>query len=87
MDTRVPINSTLSSLIPSTSFEDSIIFLIPCEYDPVEGYGSLSEDSIDSSEVIESSEDEIGIIKIDEIHAINEVSISNDLDGINEKLL
>ena len=38
--------------ITSTTNEDSIITLINCEYDPEDGYDSLSEDeeSIDSSE-------------------------------------
>ena len=65
--------SSLST--PSISTEDSIINLIPCEYDPEEGYGSLSEDSVDSSEILDSSDDELEIIKINEIYKTNEQSI------------
>ena len=63
--------------ITSTTNEDSIIILIPCEYDPEEGYGSLSEseDSLDSSEILDSFDDELEIIKINEIYKIHEQSI------------
>ena len=64
-----------SSSTPSTSTEDSIINLMPCEYDPVDGYGSQSEDAIDSSELIDSSDDELEVIKINEIYNINMQSI------------
>ena len=64
-----------SSSTPSTSTEDSIINLMPCEYDPVDGFGSQSEDSIDSSELIDSSDDELEVIKINEIYNINMQSI------------
>ena len=60
--------------ITSTTNEDSIITLINCEYDPEDGYDSLSEDeeSIDSSEILDSSDDELEIIKINEIYKITE---------------
>ena len=59
--------------ITSTTNEDSIITLINCEYDPEDGYDSLSEDeeSIDSSEIVDSSDDELEIIKINEIYKTN----------------
>ena len=62
---------------PSASTEDSIITLIPCEFDPEDGYDSLSEveDSIDSSEILDSSDDELEIIKINEIYKTTEQSI------------
>ena len=66
-------NSSIST--QSISFEDSLITLIPCEYDPEEGYGSLSEDSIDSSEILDSSDEELEIIKINEIYKTNEQTI------------
>ena len=75
MNTKISNNYSSLSTAPSTSTEDSIITLIPCEYDPEEGYGSLSEDSIDSSELIDSSDDELETIKINEIYKINEKSI------------
>ena len=63
--------------ITSTTNEDSIITLINCEYDPEDGYDSLSEDeeSIDSSEILDSSDDELEIIKINEIYKANEQTI------------
>ena len=69
-------NSSIS-LIPLTLNEDSIINLIPCEYDPIDGYGSpsVSEDSNDSSEIIDDSDDELETIKINEIHKISELLI------------
>ena len=75
MNTKISNNYSSLSTAPSTSTEDSVITLIPCEYDPEEGYGSLSEDSIDSSELIDSSDDELETIKINEIYKINEKSI------------
>ena len=57
------------------SIEDSIITLIPCEYDPIDGYGSSSEDSIDSSEIIDSSDEELETIKINVYYKINKQSI------------
>ena len=62
---------------PSASTEDSIITLIPCEFDPEDGYDSLSEveDSIDSSEILDSSDDELEIIKINEIYKTTEKTI------------
>ena len=66
------MDSTIS-LIPLILNEDySIINLIPCEYDPIDGYGSPSEDSIDTSEVIDSSDDELEVIKINEFYKIKE---------------
>ena len=70
-----PSTSTEDSfinLMPLTLNEDSIINLIPCEYDPIDGYGSPSEDSIDSSEVIDSSDDELEVIKINQFYKTNE---------------
>ena len=61
----------LSSSTPSNSISEFVIILIPCEYDPEEGYDSLSEDSIDSSELVDSSDDELATIKINEIRKIN----------------
>ena len=69
------VDSILNSIPPNSAEDYSIITLIPCEYDPEEGYGSLSEDSIDSSELIDSSDDELETIKINEIYKINEKSI------------
>ena len=61
----------------SASTIDSIITLIPCEFDPEDGYDSLSEveDSIDSSEILDSSDDELEIIKINEIYKTTEKTI------------
>ena len=61
----------------SASTLDSIITLIPCEFDPEDGYDSLSEaeDSIDSSEILDSSDDELEVVKINEIHKTTEQSI------------
>ena len=83
MNTKLSKNFSSSST-ESTSTEDSnknlrplnlteysVINLIPCEYDPVDGYDSLSEDSIDSSEIVDSSDDELEIIKINEIYKTN----------------
>ena len=67
MDSKVSKNYSFLS----TSSDDSILILIPCEYDPDEGYDSLSEDSIDSSELVDSSDDELATIKINEIRKIN----------------
>ena len=66
--------SDSSSSTPSTSTLDTIITLIPCKFDPEDGYDSLSEDeeSIDSSEILDSSDDELEIIKINEIYKITE---------------
>ena len=87
MNTKLSKNNSSSST-PSTSTEDSIISirpltlneysiitLLPCDYDPIDGYGSESEDSIDSSEIIDSSDDELEVIKINEIHKTNEVLV------------
>ena len=81
MNTKLSKNSSSSSnstedsiinLISLNLSEYSIINLIPCEYDPVNGYDSLSEDSIDSSEIVNSSDDELEIIKINKIYKVNE---------------
>ena len=87
MNTKVSKNSSSLST-PSTSTRDSsinltplnldeksIITLIPCEYDPTDGYDSPSEDSIDSSEIIDSSDDELETVKINEFYKINKQSI------------
>ena len=87
MNTKVSKNSSSLST-PSTSTRDSsinltplnldeksIITLIPCEYDPIDGYDSPSEDSIDSSEIIDSSDDELETVKINEFYKINKQSI------------
>ena len=73
-----PSTSTEDSFInlnTLSSLDDSIITLIPCEYDPINGYDSLSEDSIDSSEILDSSDDELEIIKINELYKINKQTI------------
>ena len=88
MSTKASKNSSSSST-PSTSTEDSfiplmptlnensIITLLPCEYDPIDGYGSPSEseDSLDSSEIVDSSDDELEVVKINEIYKTNEILI------------
>ena len=88
MNTKASKNSSSSST-PSTSTEDSfiplmptlnensIITLLPCEYDPIDGYGSPSEseDSLDSSEIIDSSDDELEVIKINKIYKTSEILI------------
>ena len=87
MNTKFSKNISSSSIPPTstedsskslkqlTLNEDSIINLIPCEYDPIDGYGSpsVSEQSSDSSEIVDDSDDEIKTIKINEIHKINEL--------------
>ena len=75
---EVEIKKSYSSLsTPSASTADSVITLIPCEFDPEEGYDSLSEveDSVDSSEIVDSSDDELEIVKINEIYKTTEQSI------------
>ena len=90
MNTKLSKNNS-SLLTPSTSIEDSsinliqyalnedscIITLLPCEYDPINGYGSSTEyeESNDSSEIVDDSDDEVEIIKINEIHKITEILI------------
>ena len=73
-----------SLLTPSTSITDFVITLIPCEFDPENGYDSLSEveDSIDSSEILESSDDELEIVKINKIYKITEQTIEYELNEI-----
>ena len=73
MDSRISKKYSYASA-PSFSAENFSLTLIPCEYDFEEGYGSLSEDSVDSSEIFDSSDDEF-TIKINEIHKVNEQSI------------
>ena len=55
----------------SSTMEISIITLIPCDYDSSEEEDeksvNVSKDSMDSSEILDSSDDEIEIIKINEI--------------------
>ena len=55
----------------SSTMEISIITLIPCDYDSSEEEDekslNISKDSMDSSEILDSSDDEIEIIKINEI--------------------
>ena len=72
------VDSFLAPELPSLN-ENSIITLLPCEYDPIDGYGSESEseseDSLDSSEIVDSSDDELEAIKINEIHKSNEMLI------------
>ena len=75
-----PSTSTEDSFIPLMPFtlnENSIITLLPCEYDPIDGYGSPSEseDSLDSSEIIDSSDDELEVIKINKIYKTSEILI------------
>ena len=67
MNTKISKNYSPSST-SSTSTKDFVIILIKYEYDTVEGYGSLSEDSVDSSEIINSSDEELEITKINEIY-------------------
>ena len=69
------INKSYSSLsTPSASTVDTIITLILCDYDPEDGYDSLSEDeeSIDSSEIVDSSDDELEVVTINEIYKTTE---------------
>ena len=74
MSTKTSKNfSSLSA--PSASTEDSIITLVPCEYNRVNGYDSPSEDSIDSSEIVNSSDDELETIKINKFYKINKHTI------------
>ena len=87
MSTKASKNSSLLStpsattedsimdLTALTPIENSIITLIPCEYDPINGYGSSSEYSGDSSEIIDSSDDELETIKIEKFHIIKKQSI------------
>ena len=73
-----------SLLTPSTSITDFVITLIPCEFDPENGYDSLSEveDSIDSSEILESSDDELETVKINKIYKITELTVEYELNEI-----
>ena len=78
MDIDIKITKSYStSSTPSASTVDSVINLIPCEFDPENGYDSLSEDeeSIDSSEILDSSDDELEVVKINEIYKSTEQSI------------
>ena len=53
------------------SSETSIITLIPCEYESSDDYENLSQDSIDSSELVDSSDDENETIKVEKISSLN----------------
>ena len=78
MDFEIEVTKSYStSSTPSASTVDSVINLIPCEFDPENGYDSLSEDeeSIDSSEILDSSDDELEVVKINEIYKSTEQSI------------
>ena len=66
------------SLIPLTLNENSIITLLPCEYDPIDGYGSPSEDSMDSSDILDSSDDELETVKINVFYKPKEESIKTN---------
>ena len=70
--------STIDSDISTE--ETSIINLIPCDYDSSEeeDYASLSQDSIDSSELVDDSDDEGQLIT--EFYIINQ-----KLDKIDEE--
>ena len=78
IDFEIEVTKSYStSSTPSASTVDSVINLIPCEFDPENGYDSLSEDeeSIDSSEILDSSDDELEVVKINEIYKSTEQSI------------
>ena len=60
--------------------ETSIIALVPCDYETSEenDYANSSQDSIDSSELVDDSEGEFEFIK--EVYTINKI-----LDKVDEK--
>ena len=68
MNSKNEILDTLSS-----SCGTSIITLLPCDYElsDDDNYGNVSQDSIDSSELVDSCEDENEFIKIEEIFSLN----------------
>ena len=68
------VDSLLDPIIPNST-EFSIITLLPCEYDPIDGFDSQSEESIDSSDIPDSSDDESQAVKINEIYKTNEQTI------------
>ena len=77
------MNKIIASFVDSseTSTEEtSIIDLIPCDYDSSEENGCLniSQDSIDSSELVDDSDGEFEVIK--KIYTINKI-----LDKVDEK--
>ena len=85
IDFEIEVTKSYStSSTPSASTVDSVITLMPCEFDPENGYDSLSEveDSIDSSEILESSDDELEIVKINKIYKITEQTIEYELNEI-----
>ena len=67
-----------------SSSETSIITLIPCEYESSDDddYGNLSQDSIDSSELVDSSDDENETIKIEKISSLNKRSTRTEETAI-----
>ena len=72
--------SNIYSLTKSIKIENSVITLIPCDYDSSKenNYANLSENSIDSSELVDDSDDEAETIT--EIY-----SLGKKLDKIDEK--
>ena len=66
--------STNDDILELSTEETSIIALIPCEYDSSqeEDYANPSQDSIDSSELVDDSDDEVQFIT--EAYKINENS-------------
>ena len=71
------VDSFLAPELPSLN-EFSIITLLPCEYDPIDGYGSASEDSMDSSDILDSSDDELETVKINVFYKPKEESIKTN---------
>ena len=59
--------------ISKTSANFSIITLIPCDNESYSGddFSNLSHDSIDSSELVDSSDDEVKAVQIKDISKIN----------------
>ena len=66
----------------SSTMDTSIITLIPCDYDSSEEDEkpvNISQDSINSSDILESSDDEIVITKITQF-----IKIEKNFDSIKE---
>ena len=65
--------------------ETSIVNLIPCDYDSSEedDYPNSSQDSIDSSELVDDSDGEVELIT--EVYEINKKLDKIDEKEINEK--
>ena len=65
--------------------ETSIVNLIPCDYDSSEedNYANSSQDSIDSSELVDDSDGEVELIT--EVYEINKKLDKIDEKEINEK--